>query len=110
MWDVDLPKDVSKAPTLGGQPNGPQAPADAAGAVGDTVTVGGVQDRSTTVGGQPPASSAAASAVTGTGKKKGKEVMVTADQISAFPTKKTPVLRAEFTRMNLIVAAGCFEP
>jgi transcription initiation factor TFIID subunit 5 len=43
-------------------------------------------------------------------KKKGKEVMITPDQISAFATKKTPVLKVHFTRMNLIVAGGCYDP
>lgn len=46
----------------------------------------------------------------GTGKKKGKEVMITPDQISAFPTKKTPVMKVQFTRMNLVVAGGCYDP
>ncbi|KJK90112.1 Transcription initiation factor TFIID subunit 5 [Metarhizium anisopliae BRIP 53284] len=47
---------------------------------------------------------------TGTQKKKGKEVMVTHDQISAFPTKKTPVMRVKFTRMNLVMVGGCYDP
>ncbi|KAK3939569.1 TAF5-like protein [Diplogelasinospora grovesii] len=46
----------------------------------------------------------------GTGKKKGKEVQITPDQISAFPTKKTPVMKVRFTRMNLVVAGGCYDP
>jgi transcription initiation factor TFIID subunit 5 len=112
IWDVDLPKDANKAANLGGSSTVPSSAtlpaADASGA--DSVTVGGAQDRSITVGGQPPAPTPAATAGTGTGKKKGKEVMVTPDQISAFATKKTPVLRVEFTRMNLVVAGGCFEP
>jgi len=111
LWDIDLPKDATKATTLGGPAAaGPAPQADGTGSVGDSVTVGGAQDRSITVGGQPPVPSAAAATGAGTGKKKGKDVMVTADQISAFPTKKTPVLRAEFTRMNLVMAGGCYEP
>jgi len=111
LWDVDLPKDATKVPVLGGPAAAAPAPqVDGIGSVGDSVTVGGTQDRSITVGGQPPAPSATASTGAGTGKKKGKDVMVTADQISAFPTKKTSVLRAEFTRMNLVVAGGCYEP
>ena len=43
-------------------------------------------------------------------KKKGKETMITPDQLSAFPTKKTPVYKVKFTRMNLIMAAGPFLP
>ena len=48
--------------------------------------------------------------VTGTGKKKGKDVVVTPDQISAFPTKKSPVYKASFTRQNLVVAGGAYLP
>lgn len=52
-----------------------------------------------------------AAGATGQGKKKkGKEDVVTPDQISAFPTKKTPVYKVKFTRMNLVVAGGAFLP
>lgn len=48
---------------------------------------------------------------TGTGpKKRGKEVIVTSDQISAFPTKKSPVYKVQFTRQNLIIAGGAYMP
>jgi transcription initiation factor TFIID subunit 5 len=43
-------------------------------------------------------------------KKKGKETVITPDQIVAFPTKKTPVYKVKFTNMNLVLAAGCFQP
>ncbi|KAM5432707.1 Transcription initiation factor TFIID subunit 5 [Microsporum ferrugineum] len=43
-------------------------------------------------------------------KKKGKDAVVTADQISAFPTKKTPVFNVTFTRMNLVIAGGAYTP
>ena len=43
-------------------------------------------------------------------KKKGKDVTVTSDQISAFPTKKSPVYRVKFTRQNLVIAGGCYQP
>lgn len=46
----------------------------------------------------------------GMGKKKGKDVVVTPDQISAFPTKKSPVYKVKFTSMNLIVAGGAYLP
>jgi transcription initiation factor TFIID subunit 5 len=46
----------------------------------------------------------------GTGKKKGKENVVTPDQISAFPTKKSPVYKVKFTNMNLIIAGGAYLP
>ncbi|KAF2144556.1 uncharacterized protein K452DRAFT_284884 [Aplosporella prunicola CBS 121167] len=44
------------------------------------------------------------------GKKKAKDVVVTADQISAFPTKKSPVYKVHFTRMNLVLAGGAYMP
>ena len=44
------------------------------------------------------------------GKKKGKDTTITPDQISAFPTKKTPVYNVKFTRMNLVMAGGCYMP
>jgi transcription initiation factor TFIID subunit 5 len=48
---------------------------------------------------------------TGVGsKKKGKDTTITPDQISAFPTKKTPVYKVKFTRMNLVMAGGCYLP
>lgn len=43
-------------------------------------------------------------------KKKGKDVQVTADQISAFPTKKSPVYKVRFTRQNLVLAGGAYLP
>ena len=43
-------------------------------------------------------------------KKKGKGPSVSADQISAFLTKKTPVQYVGMTNMNLIVAGGSFLP
>lgn len=43
-------------------------------------------------------------------KKKGKDVVVSPDQISAFPTKKSPVYKVKFTNMNLVVAGGAYLP
>lgn len=113
VWDVELPADGNKS-SLGAPVTATPAQPENGAAAGDTVTVGGGQaDRSITVGGQtsqPSTSGATASGTAGTGKKKGKEVMITPDQISAFPTKKTPVLKVNFTRMNLVVAGGCYDP
>lgn len=56
--------------------------------------------------------SAAASgsgASSGGSKKKGKGPAVSGDQVSAFPTKQTPVMFVKFTRMNLGIGAGCFQ-
>lgn len=43
-------------------------------------------------------------------KAKGKDVVVSPDQISAFPTKKSPVYKVRFTQMNLVVAGGAYLP
>ena len=43
-------------------------------------------------------------------KKRSKDVVVTSDQISAFPTKKSPVYKVRFTRQNLVVAGGAYLP
>ena len=122
LWDINLPKDASKAPALLGGTAASGAGSSSAmqidGGAGESTAASAAQDRSITVGGQPQspptggsgAGAAAGANASGTGKKKGKEVMITPDQISAFATKKTPVMRAEFTRMNLVVASGCFEP
>ncbi|KAF2870928.1 WD40-repeat-containing domain protein [Massariosphaeria phaeospora] len=51
-----------------------------------------------------------ASGTSGTTKKAAKESGVSADQISAFPTKDSPVYKAIFTRMNLVLAGGAYMP
>lgn len=57
------------------------------------------------------ASAAAQAGATGAGtKKKGKDTVVTPDQVSAFPTKKSPVYKVKFTGMNLGVAGGAYLP
>lgn len=43
-------------------------------------------------------------------QKKSKDVVVSAEQISAFPTKKSPVYTVRFTQMNLVVAGGAYLP
>lgn len=50
-----------------------------------------------------------ASGGAGKGKTK-KDVVVSPDQISAFPTKKSPVYKVRFTNMNLVVAGGAYLP
>lgn len=63
-------------------------------------------------GGQSDATRVNINATSGTGggKKKSKETTITPDQLGAFPTKKTPVYKVMFTRMNLVMAAGCYAP
>ncbi|KAJ3577310.1 hypothetical protein NPX13_g3261 [Xylaria arbuscula] len=91
VWDVEMPAEGTRTAN--------QQESDgtivAAGAQGD-----GKQSATVT---QPTGNPS-------TGKKKGKEVMITPDQISAFPTKKTPVLKVQCTRMNLVLAGGCYYP
>lgn len=65
-----------------------------------------------------PEPSASAAAVAGAAvtnavkdKQKGrKEVVVTPDQISAFPTKKSPVYKVVFSRGNLVVTGSAYLP
>ncbi|EME40093.1 hypothetical protein DOTSEDRAFT_74821 [Dothistroma septosporum NZE10] len=45
-----------------------------------------------------------------TKSKSKKDVVVSLDQISAFPTKKSPVYKVRFTHMNLVVAGGAYLP
>ena len=85
IWDVDPPADANAAN---------QGKATAEGGGGQKID-GNAQG---TAGGGAGAAS----------KKKGKDVQVTADQISAFPTKKSPVYNVRFTRQNLVVAGGAY--
>ncbi|KAJ9370132.1 hypothetical protein DTO282E5_5192 [Paecilomyces variotii] len=83
---------------------------DPAAAQGRVVGEGGAGTKidagnASAAGAQP-----SASVGPGSNKKKGKDVVVTPDQISAFPTKKSPVYKVKFTNMNLIVAGGAYLP
>lgn len=97
LWDVDMPAEGHKA-AAGAQP----APATE----GDNNAQNQNQAQQQAASGAGAGGANAQSA----GKKKGKEVMVTPDQISAFATKKTPVMTTQFTRMNLVVVGGCYDP
>ncbi|OAL25752.1 hypothetical protein AYO22_04741 [Fonsecaea multimorphosa] len=44
------------------------------------------------------------------GKRRGKDAVVTSDQISAFLTKQSPVYSVKFTNMNLVLAGGAYLP
>ena len=83
IWDVQMPNDAD------GQ--------------GKVISEGGA--------GQKIDGAAQVANVSGTGsKKKAKEVAVTSDQISAFPTKKSPVYKVIFTQTNLVLAGGAYLP
>lgn len=100
LWDVEMPADPQKAAQ--------QAGIDGVVAAGDAAAAPGTAPAASGAAGAAP--SGAAGGASGTQKKKTKEVMVTPDQISAFPTKKTPIMKVKFTRMNLVIAGGCFDP
>ena len=90
VWDVEVAADSQKTGD------------------GEVIGTGGQADASringATAGSQPNAPAGVG------GKKKGKDTMITPDQISAFPTKKSPVYKVKFTRMNLVMAGGCYLP
>ena len=87
VWDVDPPEPVKDSGTV---------------SQGRVIAEGGT--------GQKIDGNAQIQTVTNTGKKKGKDVVVTADQISAFPTKRSPVYKVHFTRQNLLLAGGAYLP
>lgn len=102
LWDVELPADPQKAAQHIGL-DGTSTTAD-----GATSATAGADSSRPTAGSS--GAGAAGPAGSGPSKKKGKEVMITPDQISAFPTKKTPVTKVKFTRMNMVMVGGCFDP
>jgi len=98
VWDV----------AVGSESTGLQGKVIAEGGAGTKIDGG-------TAGGQGSSAAGGTAGVAnanvgGGGKKKGKEVVVTPDQISAFPTKKSPVYKVKFTRKNLVVAGGAYLP
>jgi transcription initiation factor TFIID subunit 5 len=112
VWDVKKKTDntlQSKTVIDGNQPKaGGDASQSGAGTQGTITSAASGTAPGAGTSSQP----AVAGVSTGTGgpKKKGKEISVTADQISAFPTKKSPVYNVKFTRMNLVVAGGAYFP
>jgi transcription initiation factor TFIID subunit 5 len=90
IWDVQVPADSTKNND------------------GEVIGTSGVENASRIIGGPTLGQTGAPSGAGG--KKKGKETMITPDQISAFPTKKSPVYKVKFTRMNLVMAAGPYLP
>ena len=74
---------------------------------------GSTNSAANTVSNTAPASSTAAAGATAPGGKKNKsakDVIISADQISAFPTKRSPVYKVCFTNMNLVLAGGAYLP
>ncbi len=91
IWDIEVPTDPHKS------------------AEGEVIGTGGQAD-ATRINGAASGSQPNAAAAVGGSKKKSKDTTITPDQISAFPTKKTPVYKVKFTRMNLVMAGGCYLP
>ena len=85
VWDV-IQKPNAQGAEAGGKTDG---------AAGGAVTAAG---------------SGAAGAANQAQKKSKKDVVVTQDQISAFPTKKSPVYKVAFTRSNLVLAGSAYLP
>ncbi|KAG6012262.1 hypothetical protein E4U43_007877 [Claviceps pusilla] len=104
LWDVEEPLDPQKAAAQAG------LEATAAPTVTDGAPTTATNTDTSRVNASASGQSTATTTASGTQKKKSKEVMVTHDQISAFPTKKTPVMRVKFTRMNLVMVGGCYDP
>ncbi|KAH8815821.1 WD40-repeat-containing domain protein [Xylogone sp. PMI_703] len=115
IWDVEVPTDPYKGGATDGEIVGTGGQTDAtritsagpSNAQPNATGTGGAGG----AGGSGSGSGGGVGGVSGAGgKKKGKETMITPDQISAFPTKKTPVYKVKFTRMNLLMAGGCYMP
>lgn len=101
LWDVELPADPQKAAQHIGL--------DGTATAGDGAAPGANGTEAGRANATASGSTSTGSAAAGVHKKKGKEVMITPDQISAFPTKKTPVTKVKFTRMNLVIVGGCYD-
>ncbi|KAI0471984.1 WD domain-containing protein [Xylariaceae sp. FL0804] len=113
VWDVEMPAEGGSSRPAANSNNNNNQQDGGDGTIVAAAAGGGQADG----GSSKPAAAASApqgggggGGNSGTGKKKGKEVMVTPDQISAFPTKKTPAMFVMFTRMNLVLAGGCYFP
>ncbi|KAG5930601.1 hypothetical protein E4U53_002201 [Claviceps sorghi] len=104
LWDVEEPLDPQKAAAQAGLETA------AAPMASDGALTAATNTDASRVNASAPGQSTATAAASGNQKKKSKDVMVTHDQISAFPTKKTPVMRVKFTRMNLVMVGGCYDP
>ncbi|RTE74270.1 hypothetical protein BHE90_011305 [Fusarium euwallaceae] len=103
LWDVELPADPQKA-------SAQQTGHDAAATGTDGANAGNAAGDASRIASGTSGQAGGAGTTGGTHKKKSKEVMITPDQISAFPTKKTPVMKVKFTRMNLVIVGGCYDP
>jgi transcription initiation factor TFIID subunit 5 len=106
-WDVSGPTKESATTTSKPDGTANAGKADGAGAtsgVGTSAPTSNINLTSGTAGG------AAGVGAGGVHKKRGKDAVVTSDQISAFLTKHSPVYHTKFTNMNLVIAGGAYLP
>lgn len=106
-WDVTGP--AKESATTTSKPDGAATAgkADGAGAmsgVGASAPTSNINLTSGTASGAPGVGAG------GVHKKRGKDAVVTSDQISAFLTKHSPVYHTKFTNMNLVIAGGAYLP
>ncbi|KAL1305998.1 hypothetical protein AAFC00_004131 [Neodothiora populina] len=124
-WDVQPPNPNSNSisssgtATAGAAANGGSGAADGGKSTesGSSSAVAKLDGSNAATGsgggasGSKSGSGAGAGGASGQQKKgKGKDVVVSPDQISAFPTKKSPVYKVRFTQMNLVLAGGAYLP
>lgn len=114
-WDVTGPAKEAAASTAPGAANKPGDAAQAGKADGNNANAASTPASNINLT-SGTAAGAAGVGVTGSGvgmhggKKRGKDAVVTSDQISAFLTKQSPVYTTRFTNMNLVVAGGAYLP
>lgn len=107
VWDVAVPNEAQAVPQQTKAIGNVEAVAALTNKLDGGTVPPGPQARSGVAPGTTPAGVGVPGA---SAKKKSKEVVVTPDQLSVFMTKKTPVYKVKFTRMNLIIAGGAFLP
>ncbi|RVX72846.1 hypothetical protein B0A52_03199 [Exophiala mesophila] len=115
-WDVTGPAKESTT-TTAHKADGTGNPAAKTDGSGGTTTapggtVAGTGSTSTTTTTAPNITTMTTGTTGGGGppKKRGKDAVVTSDQISAFLTKQSPVYVTKFTNMNLVLAGGAYLP
>jgi len=116
-WDVAGPAKRSATPATKADGSGSATAGKADGSIGTSTGTGGAAVAASggsslnISGGTTGAATTTAGGVTGAHhKKRGKDAVVTSDQISAFLTKQSPVYLTQFTNMNLILAGGAYLP
>ena len=104
VWDVHpAAKPYTNQPNATSTAGTANADAAKEGTVAGAGSTNAATSSATGVGTMAP------SALGGTGKRR-KDDVVSWEQISAFPTKKTPIYKVKITGMNLAIAGGCAMP